>query len=527
MSNTHYPTSTAQGGRNYPSDMVGGADYAATTPSNDVEQNPTTGANGDTTQDQAFWDSSAGNRGNQAGEPGVQESPPGYPVVDGGRVTPDDGTQSAGGGDTSNNGGTPSDSGQNGGHEAQGGGDTQADGGNAGGGSNGDDSGNAGSGGDHAGGGDDGPSGGGHGSSGLPDLGHVTQTVEGLRGPAGGILGGGGEGSGVSHLLGNVTGVLDPILGSGNGDGESGGVSHLLGNVTGLLDPVLGGQHDGSDSGLLGALPLDGLGLQDLSVGDGGALQPVGGIANVAVDDVHTVSEIVGHTLGVPNLTHAITGTGEATGLGNINIPDGGHDIVTDVLNAPNDLLVDGDSPVGVVENLVHDVNGFAANEPLSGIVQGALTDLPSPLVNVAADGDGPGGTQHVVNVDVGPQQDNGLIADVLVPNDDGPHHAVEANVLTTGGPQVVNADLLNGGDALQFPNLGGQGADGLVGAVTSTVLGSVTGGGEEAHGSGLGGVLDVVDLGGGDNGDGQQDGHHGITGLLANTLHGHGLGLG
>ena len=263
-----------------------------------------------------------------------------------------------------------------------------------------------------------------------------------------------------------------------------------------------------------------------------GFFQPVVNLANGAGDEVNGLVDSVAHKLDVPFLGHAITDVTDAVGLGAIGEAGAGgqSNLLTDVVSLPNEVL-HGNDPINAVGNIVDDVGDVVGNGHLNNIVEAIHQDGTFPLINASVDGDDQsGGSKHLVDADVGPQQNDGLIANVLAPSDDGSHHAVEANVVQVGsdGPQLVNADLLNSGDHFQFPNLGGQGADGLIGALAG---GGGQNGGHAGDASGgasldLNGLLDIAGVGAVD-GQGHGQSEVGVTNLLHDPLHGqHGLGI-
>lgn len=328
-------------------------------------------------------------------------------------------------------------------------------------------------------------------------------------------------------LLGTVTAPLNPILselGLG-GNGEGGG---LIGTVTAPLDPILSGlglgtgEGDGNGNGLLG--------LGNLDIGPDGLLKPVADTLNDVGDEAHG---LLGNVLDQLDLSHtgdALTQLTSSTGLGSIGETgsNGESNLLTDVLSLPNDVL-HGDDPVGAVGQIVEDVGDVVGNGHLGALADGIQADGVFPLLDLSADGDNTSGAKHLADVDIGPQQNDGLVANVIAPEDDGTHHAIEANVVKVApdGPQLVNADLLNSSDQFQFPNLGGLGTDGLVGALT----GGSSGGEDAGHAGESGGLLDLnalVDIAGVGGAEGQAQGHadDGIANLLNDTLHGHVLGV-
>lgn len=268
------------------------------------------------------------------------------------------------------------------------------------------------------------------------------------------------------------------------------------------------------DTGLLGDLPT-----QDLTGGDiagqGATLQPILDTANTTVLDVHEELEILGHELGVPFAVHGVTSTGEAIGLGHIGDPstasDGHTNLVSDVLNAPGDIL-SGDTDQAI-SNVGHDLTdtvnaaaqlkdtlifptvGQDPTNPVPELIQSVGQTVQTlPLLDING-GDSPGNgllsgsvldvshssTNHLLDIDLGPiTSGNNLVLNLLSGTEAGPHHAVELNVLDVGpdGPHLGDLSVLTG--------LGDTGVGGLLNEVLGTV-GSATG---DSSGGLLNGVL-------------------------------------
>lgn len=304
---------------------------------------------------------------------------------------------------------------------------------------------------------------------------------------------------------------------SGSDDG-AGDVSDLPLSVTGLtqdlplapLTEILcdaGGQ-GGAGLPLLGdsGLPVVGdlLGNKGsdytLNVaGPDGILQPVLNAVNAEVLDIHFILETLTHQLGIPNLGHGLTGAGETVGLGRIGTTPETHtgsNLITDVLNAPGTLLGDGGlgevvSQVGGdMTDVVHAINNLGNQvligpdtlNPLPELTSWLGSDLQHiPLLTVnGGNNDGNGGllggiigdvdsspTGHLIDLDVGPEQSNGLVLDLLARPTPGPHHAVEVNAVDEGldSPHLADLGVLTGGsDGLNIPVLNGAGLDDLTG---------------------------------------------------------------
>ena len=388
-----------------------------------------------------------------------------------------------------------------------------------------------------AGGSTDQPHDGGHdsgngsaGSTGSAGDSSLLQPVTDILGSVAGDTSSPTSGGHDSGLLSDIP-VVSSLLGSGDGllgDGN------LLGNDNGLLGNVgdlLGG-------GLLGN--GDGLTL----AGNDGLLQPVLNAANTAVLDVHSVLEVAGHELGLPWTVHGLTNLGETIGLGQIGAPaeaDGHTNLVTDVLNAPGDILsgdltgtvshlgADLSDAVHAATSLVDQVllgseieqeagSGVGHDDPtnpVDNLLQNLGHDLQGlPIVTVnggnnADNGGLLGGTigslsnsssGHLVDLDVGPPQPNGQAIDILAAPTSGDHHTVEVNAVDVGqnGPHLLDLGALTGGHGLDIPSLGGTGTDGLTGNLLGSLnLGNISGGNVASGNSVSAPVSAPVDVGG------------------------------
>jgi len=295
--------------------------------------------------------------------------------------------------------------------------------------------------------------------------------------------------------------IIGDLLNLG-GDGSSG-----LPVVGDLLD--LGGHGAGSTLQL---------------AGPDGALQPILNAANTLVLDFHSELETLSHDLGLAFVFHGVTDLGEAIGLGRIGTttnPDGHTNLLTDVLNAPGSIL-DG----GLTQTVAHlgadlsdiinsaselkDFVIFGSNpqdptNPIPELITGLGNDLQHiPLLTInggnnANDGGILGGilgniagssTGHLLDLVVGPQQDNGLVLNLLSQPQAGPHHTAEVNAVDVGptGPHLADLGVLTGLDSFHIPGLNGTGTDGLVG----NLLGGILASGNTSNGP----VTTPIDLG-------------------------------
>lgn len=371
--------------------------------------------------------------------------------------------------------------------------------------------GNSGSGGDPSqpgamGGGDVGDNGGGGtggsggGMTGSPGGGTGTAGGDGGTGSSGG---GGGTTAGGDGGTGSSGGGGTTTAGGDGGTGSSGG-----GGGTGTT---------GGDGGVhlpgLGDLPVVGDlgGLLNPVAGANAPLQPVFGAVNTLANDVNQELGTLGHELGLGQLTDAATGLINTVGLGDIGgapAADGHTNLVTDVLNAPGSILDGGlmDSVSHIGADLSDTINAVSSlkdsaifgsdpTNPVSDLISGLGHDLQNtPLLtlnggNNANDGGLLGGavgslngssSGHLVDVDAGPQQDHGLLLNLLSPADSSPQHTVDVHAVDVGptGPQLLDLGLLTGGNGVL------SGGDGLLSGVTGALSG------EESPLSGVTGLL-------------------------------------
>jgi hypothetical protein len=229
-------------------------------------------------------------------------------------------------------------------------------------------------------------------------------------------------------------------------------------------------------------------------------LQPGFDATNVLVKDIHVQLETLSHQTGTSDIVHAITGLGETVGLGNTGVltpaTDGHTNLVTDVVNLPGTLLDggvgDAVSQIGgdlgdtlhATTGLLNAVlNGSDPLNPVPELINGLGADLQNiPLLTVNGGnggllggivGDLSGSSSgHLIDVDAGPHDANGLGLDLLAAPGAGAHTA-EVNAIDVGpnGPQLVDLGVLTG-DTINIPSLNGAGTDGLVGNVLGSTLG-------------------------------------------------------
>ncbi|MGY4477098.1 hypothetical protein [Bradyrhizobium sp. USDA 3364] len=434
----------------------------------------------------------------------------------GGGMTGSSGSGASGSGSGASGGGSSA-GGAGGGTSGGGGSGTGT---SAGGGSDGGTSGGGSSGG--------GTSGGGSGNGGLPGLdnglvlaGHdgllqpVLDPVNAVASNAGGLLTTIGQQAGLDSTVHDVTGLAGTIgLGQLGATPAADGHSNLLTDLLNTPGEVLAGHasdavaHLGADLtdtvNAIGAVPGS-LG-QDSGLvlaGQGGLLQPVLNAVNGAAFDASGLLTAIGHEAGLDNAVHDVTSLAGAIGLGQLGAApaaDGHSNLVTDLLNTPGEVLAghttDAATHLGAdLTDTVHALDAVPADlltgvvngkddptNPVDNLIKDLGHDLQSlPLVtanggNNASDGGLLGGivgslsnpnSGHLVTVDVGPTQPNGIPIDILAAPTSGDHHTVEVNAVDVGpsGPHLLDLGVLTGtGSPLSIPSLGGIGADGLVG---------------------------------------------------------------
>ncbi|MDH7795980.1 MULTISPECIES: hypothetical protein [unclassified Beijerinckia] len=204
----------------------------------------------------------------------------------------------------------------------------------------------------------------------------------------------------------------------------------------------------------------------DGGAGGGGLLSSsLAGLLNGVVQDFHASIETASHDLGLAGTVHGVTHLGEAIGLGEL----GGDNLLTDVLDAPTDIL--SGKTGTLLTDLVHDVGNIV--EATGNLVNGVGDDLSAPngvlgvagLVNGLLDGvGGPGETgllQNILNTDP-----HGA--------DDGHNHLLDVNVGDLGtGLSLGELNVLDGG-SIQVPLVDGLHADALSGLVQNGPLSPV-----------------------------------------------------
>lgn len=168
--------------------------------------------------------------------------------------------------------------------------------------------------------------------------------------------------------------------------------------------------------------------------GGGGLLS--GGLANLlngVIKDVHNTLETASHDTGLANTVHGVTHLGETIGLGDI----GGSNLLTDVLEAPSDIL-SGHTDT-LVGDLVRDV--------------GKILDA----------------TSHLVNAATGDLSLQGILNTTPHPNDNGGHgHLLDLNVGDLGtGLSLGELNVLDGG-SIQVPLIDGLSTDALSGFLST-----------------------------------------------------------
>jgi hypothetical protein len=288
-------------------------------------------------------------------------------------------------------------------------------------------------------------------------------------------------------------------------------------------------------SGLLSGTSLGGLSLGGLNLGGtDGLLQPV-------LDTIGSLDGSLGNTAGTGGIVQGLTG--DTTGILGLS-PESG--LLNDVVSLPGSLLDGGNldgglshigtdltNTAGAADGLLNGVlgdtdgsgtlsglvNGITGETGGSGSVSGLVNGLDSGLLgnplatvdggNNANDGGLLGATiahltgsssGNAVDVDAGPQTDNGLGLDVLAsPNSDSGHTVgVGALDVGSGGPQIADIGALTGANALNTSALSGLGNSlGLNGLGLQDIAGTHTGdlltvnGGNNANDGGvIGGIV-------------------------------------
>ncbi|MFO1109549.1 MAG: hypothetical protein U1E61_10225 [Bradyrhizobium sp.] len=296
---------------------------------------------------------------------------------------------------------------------------------------------------------------------------------------------------------------------------------------------------------------IAGLGQQ----GDGSGLElvgPNGALQSEAYDSDVAVGQAIGSEGLVQTIARAATlssdplqdaaGVIYAVGPGAIGATpsaDGHSNLASDLLNLPGNILAgnlnDGLSHIGSDLADIADAAGVLVNGVLNGNdsllpTSGILGDLGGGLQNVPilttnGGNNGNGGllggtvgdfngssTGHLIDLDAGPQNDDGLALDVLATPDSGPGHTAAINAIDVGpnGPQLLDAGLATGDSPFATPALDGLGLQDLSGAQTGDLL-TVNSGNNSSDG-GLAGAT-IGDLNGSSNGHHLVDGDVGPSG--------------
>ncbi|QOZ31807.1 hypothetical protein XH92_08920 [Bradyrhizobium sp. CCBAU 53421] len=342
----------------------------------------------------------------------------------------------------------------------------------------------------------------------------VLNPINAAASNAGGPLTSIGQQAGLASTVHDVTGLAGTVgLGQLGAAPAADGHSNLLTDLLNTPGEVLAGHAADALTNLgtdltdavnaTGAVPA-GLGQNSglALAGQDGLLQPVLNAVNAAASDTSGLLTTIGHEAGLDNAVHAVTNLAGTAGLGQLGATpaaDGHSNLLTDLLNTPSEVLA-GHTP-DVVTHLgadltdtVHAVDAVPsdlltgvvngkddATNPVDNLIQSLGHDLQSlPLATVnggnnAGDGGLLGGivgslgnpnSGHLVTLDVGPDQPNGQVIDILAAPTSGDHHTVEVNAVDVGasGPHLLDLGALTGSSPLSIASLGGTGTDGLVG---------------------------------------------------------------
>ncbi len=344
--------------------------------------------------------------------------------------------------------------------------------------------------------------------------------------------------------------------------------------TAGLLDPVtdiVDGALGTDTSNLLGIGDVLNLGTpsQLALAGEEGGAQPVFDAANSAIRELHIQMLDLGEDVGIPQIMREIKEVGTTVGLqhiGTTSPADDGHsNLVTDIVNLPNTLLHGGlDNVITEIGGDLNDIlvsvgglvnevlNGSDPLNPISGLIDHLGLDLQTlPLLNInggdSADGGGllgglGGGllngvvgdltgssSGHLIDIDLGPANNNGLGLDLLATPD--ATHSASINVLDVGpnGPHLLDLGVLTNGGLLDLGGSGDAGTGGVAGNLLggTGLLGGLLGGAGSEGGLLAGaGIIDIPGLGGADA-DGLTGNLLGPDGLVGGLLGGHALGGG
>lgn len=294
----------------------------------------------------------------------------------------------------------------------------------------------------------------------------ATRLVEAIAGSSGSIID-----------PASATGSL-PILGQlGSVEGDTNAPSDgVAGSSLGLLDGVSSLSGDNTDTNAASSnLAL---------AGQGTPVQPIFDAVNSGVKEFHVEIETLSHQTGTSDIVHSITNLGETIGLGEIGIapaPVGPTNLITDVLNLPASLL--SGNLDGIISDVGHDLTDVIGsvmrvkdgiifgNDPINPVpelIQGIGNDLSSlPILTV---GDGQQGgvldvlagdlshssSNHLADVNVGPEQEGGLPINLLAAIEPGPSHTAEVNAVDVGpnGPHLLAIDAVSGGSDSLVGNL-------------------------------------------------------------------------
>lgn len=370
----------------------------------------------------------------------------------------------------------------------------------------------------------------------------------------------------LNALLGDDAGLADVTANAAASDGPL-VTAGLLDPVTDIVDGALGTD----TSNLLGVGDVLNLGTasQLALAGPEGGAQPVFDATNSLIKGVHAQIEGLSHTTGTSDILHGVTSLGETVGLGTTGVvppalDDGHTNLITDVVNAPSTLLNGGlDDVIGHIGADLGDtlnatvdlvgsiINGNDPLNPIPELLNGLTTSLQTlPLLNInggdSADGGGllgglGGGlingvvgdvtgssSGHLIDIDLGPENSNGLGLDLLSTPD--ATHSASVNAIDVGpnGPHLLDLGLLTNDGLLDLGGSGDGGAGGLGNLLGGTGLpgGLLGGAGSEGGPLAGAGIIDIPGLGGAGV-DGLTGNLLGHDGLLGGLLGDHALGGG
>lgn len=207
--------------------------------------------------------------------------------------------------------------------------------------------------------------------------------------------------------------------------------------------PPMGGMGGGGESTI------------SISVGEPGSTgTPLinSGILHTAPNDNSPISLAIGNGAVVGNLAdvHALDGSNGSLVSGDAGAAGGNPLAIAGILTQPTTS-----SPVGLDVGMGHNV----ADASLLG-GSSLLQNGSAPLASLLGDANG-----SVISGDAGTTNSSPIAVAGLL-TDPTSHGQISADALP--GANVVNAVLTGNGDSLNFPNLGGAGADSLHGTVAS-----------------------------------------------------------